>query len=510
MTKNDDSTKIADLQHLIKIVENLKKHGKSVVHCHGCFDLMHIGHIKYLQSAKRKGDILVVTITPDRYVKRGPGRPVFNEIHRAEAIAALDCVDYVSINNTPTATETITLIKPNVYVKGSDFGSVESDPTGRLSLEEKAVKSVGGRMEFTSDEVFSSTKIIKENFDIMPKHIKQFLQDFNKRHDVNEVTKALSKIQKLKVLIIGEPIIDEYNFCHLMQRASKSTTVSTLFQSKELYAGGALCVANHLAGFVDEVGLVGMLGRENSHEKFIRSHIKPNVKLFPCYREDGPTVTKRRYLEGVFMQKMFEVCHFNDYPINTATEKKVMALLSKLFGKYDMVIAADFGHGFITKNIVNQLCTKSPYLVAMTQSNSANLGYNLITKYNRADYIVIDHVETRLACHEQHGEFEPMVKKISKQLHCPCLNTTLGHEGTLYYKKGKFHRVPAFSWKVIDTIGAGDAVLALTSPLTFLDTDPEIVSFIGNCAGALAVQYLGNKETIDYGDLTKLIQSFMK
>ena len=107
-------------------------------------------------------------------------------------------------------------------------------------------------------------------------------------------------------------------------------------------------------------------------------------------------------------------------------------------------------------------------------------------------------------------EFEPMVKKISKQLHCPNINTTLGHEGTLIYSHGKFSRAPALSWKVIDTIGAGDAVLALTSPLTFLDVDPEIVAFIGNCAGALAVQYLGNKETIDYGDLTKLIQSFLK
>ncbi|OGS24091.1 MAG: hypothetical protein A2297_05380 [Elusimicrobia bacterium RIFOXYB2_FULL_48_7] len=510
MNKLEASHKIADLPHLLKTIEGLKKSGKSIVHCHGCFDLMHIGHIKYLQSAKRKGDILVVTVTPDRYVKRGPGRPVFNEIHRAEAIAALDCVDYVYINHSPTATETIRMIKPDIYVKGSDFGSVESDPTGRLGQEQKAVKSIGGKLEFTSDEVFSSTKIIKENFDIMPKHIKQFLSDFTKKHDVNEVTKALGNIQKLKVLIVGEPIMDEYNFCHLMQKASKSTTVSTLFQSKEMYAGGALCVANHLAGFVDEVGMVAMLGKELTHENFIRSHLKPNVKLFPCVRDDGPTVTKRRYLEGVFMQKMFEVCHFNDYPINQATEAKTISLLKKLFPKYDMVIAADFGHGFITPNIVKLLCTKAPYLVAMTQSNSANLGYNLITKYRKADYIVIDHVEMRLACHQQHGEFEPMVKKISKQLHCPNINTTLGHEGTLIYSHGKFSRAPALSWKVIDTIGAGDAVLALTSPLTFLDVDPEIVAFIGNCAGALAVQYLGNKETIDYGDLTKLIQSFLK
>src|SRR3989339_1086665 len=110
--------KIFELEKLAQKIHTLKSEGKKIVHCHGCFDLMHIGHIKYLQSAKRKGDILVVTVTPDRYVKRGPGRPVFNEIHRAEAIAALDCVDYVYINHSPTATETIRMIKPDIYVKG--------------------------------------------------------------------------------------------------------------------------------------------------------------------------------------------------------------------------------------------------------------------------------------------------------------------------------------------------------------------------------------------------------
>ena len=86
---------------LIEISTREKNRKKRIVLCHGVFDLLHLGHIKYLQEAKSLGDILLVTITPDRFVNKGPGRPAFNEKHRAEAIAALEVVDYVSINDWP-------------------------------------------------------------------------------------------------------------------------------------------------------------------------------------------------------------------------------------------------------------------------------------------------------------------------------------------------------------------------------------------------------------------------
>ncbi|MDI6735207.1 MAG: PfkB family carbohydrate kinase [bacterium] len=504
------SEKIVEMDILAKESARLREEGKKIVYCHGCFDLMHIGHIKYLQAAKKKGDILMVTITPDRYVSRGPGRPVFTEIHRLESIAALDCVNYVALNQWTTAVETIHLLKPNIYVKGSDFGSVESDPTGRLTKEEEAIKSVGGELVFTADEVFSSSKLLKDYFGVLPKELDEFLVNFTQRFNITEVIGSLTKIQDIRILIIGEPIIDEYHFCSLLQRASKAPTIATRWISSEEYAGGSLAVANHLAGFIKDVGLIGLLGRENSREEFIRQNLKPNVKFFPCFREDGATVIKVRFLEKVFSQKIFEVQYFNDYPINGEVEKGIINLLKELMSSYDMVISADFGHGFITPKIVNMLCQEAPYLVVMAQSNSSNLGFNPITKYSRADYIVIDHPEIRLACHDQHGDLEPLIKKISKELKCSRINVTLGHEGTLYCCHGTFYRVPVASWKVVDTIGAGDAVLAITSPLTYLNLDPELVAFIGNCAGALAVQYLGNKESIDPAHLKKLIETLMK
>ncbi len=155
--------KIKDIEELSQIMQRVKSDGKKVVLCHGCFDLMHPGHIKYFQAAKRMGDVLAVTITPDRYIDKGPGRPVFNENLRAESIAALECVDYVAINKWPTAEETLRLLRPDIYVKGREFQNLE-DKTGKIQKEYKVIQEIGAELRFTNEIVFSSTKLLNRYY----------------------------------------------------------------------------------------------------------------------------------------------------------------------------------------------------------------------------------------------------------------------------------------------------------------------------------------------------------
>jgi len=155
--------KILLFEKLAERIRVLKSQGKIIVHCHGCFDLMHPGHIKYFQASKQMGDILVVTLTPDKYVDKGPERPVFDETLRAESIAALECVDYVAINQWPTAVETMRLLKPHFYVKGQEFENLE-DKTGKLQKEYAVVQEIGAEIRFTHEIVFSSTKLLRQYF----------------------------------------------------------------------------------------------------------------------------------------------------------------------------------------------------------------------------------------------------------------------------------------------------------------------------------------------------------
>src|SRR5438094_7736014 len=134
------NTKIRRLDELAKSLAAVRLDSKKVVQCHGVFDLLHIGHIKHLEAARKLGDLLVVTITPDRYVNKGPHRPAFPEGLRAEALASLTCVDFVAINEWPTAVEAIQRLRPDFYVKGIVREGGKRDHTDAIQQEENAVK----------------------------------------------------------------------------------------------------------------------------------------------------------------------------------------------------------------------------------------------------------------------------------------------------------------------------------------------------------------------------------
>ena len=143
------ANKIVPLETFAERVAELKAAGKSVVLCHGVFDLLHYGHILHFEEARRQGDALVVTITPDVYVNKGPNRPAFTEAYRAQMLAALEIVDYVAINKWPTAVEMLRAVQPNVYAKGPDYRDRNADITGKIGDEEAAVYESGGRIYFT-------------------------------------------------------------------------------------------------------------------------------------------------------------------------------------------------------------------------------------------------------------------------------------------------------------------------------------------------------------------------
>jgi len=502
--------KIVDIKELAKICKEEKEKGKKIVHCHGCFDLLHPGHIRHFKAAKNFGDILVVTITQDKFVRKGPGRPVFNEHLRLESIASLEVVDYVALNKWETAIETIKLLKPNFYVKGKDYSDKSGDLTGNIFLEEKAVKGGGGEIKFTDEITFSSSKIINKYFTILSAEAADYINRLKKMFTSDDIINIIKNLKDLKVLVIGDAILDEYIFCKAMGKPEKASVVSTKYLYHELYAGGSLVVANHVAGFVDNVHVVTCLGKKDSKQDFIEENLKKNINSKFFFRKDTPTIIKRRYLDDWNKAKLFEVSEINDDFIGQEIEKEIIGYLDKLIPKIDMVIIADFGHGLITPYVQKKIVEGAPFCAVNAQTNSANYGFNLITKYKNVDYISIDEKELRLPYRTKYGQLEPLIERLSKDTLCKKINITLGKSGTIYYQEGSEYFVPVFSDNIVDTLGAGDAVLSITSLLAKKDVNPELIPFVGNAAGALAIKIMGNKESIDIVDLLKFINYIMK
>lgn len=501
--------KILEIQELAEKLKELKSKGKKLVHCHGCFDLMHPGHIRYFQAAKKMGDILAATITPDVYVDKGPGRPVFNQNLRADSIAALECVDYVAINRWPTAEKTIRLLKPDIYVKGHEFEGLE-DETGKLQREYKVLKEIGAELRFTHDIVFSSTKLLNEHY-LYPTETRKFLINFSKKYSFKSITEMLDSVKPLKILLMGDGIIDEYHYCESMGKSPKAQLVVHKYLGHEVFVGGAFAIANHIASVCDSVQLVSLLGKDDTKEDFILNNLKQNVEAKFFYRDDGPTIVKKRYINQYQNQKIFEINYINDEFINSEYESDILDYLERAIPEYDLVLISDFGHGFITDKMIGCAEMFSKRLAVNAQTNGANAGYNLVTKYNNPNYICLDVPEARLAVQDKHSEIDDVAGKLMKILHTDNLIITLGAVGALGINKdGELNRTPGFSTQVVDIVGAGDAFFAYTAPCFAFGMPLQLALFIGNAVGALAVQIVGNKKPVEKHELLKFIRYILE
>ncbi len=502
--------KILELDELAKELTTLRGKNARIVQCHGVFDLLHVGHIRHFEQAKRLGDILVVTLTPDRFVNKGKGRPAFPESLRAEVIAALDSVDFVAINRWPSACETIRLLQPHIFAKGDEFKDLK-DTINHVSMEEEAVRMVGGQIAFTTDITFSSSALINQYLSTYPNEVKDFLAEFSSRFSPEQVLGYLKRAAGLKVLVLGETIIDEYQFCEVMGKSGKEPVLATRYAHTDRFGGGVVACANHLGSFCDRVDMVTFLGEGGDHESFVRANLKANIQPTFFYKSKSPTIVKLRFVEQYLSQKLFEVYHMNDAPLTTAENDQFCAHLDKVVPNYDVVIVADYGHGLLTKEVIQVLCKQSRFLAVNTQSNAGNNGMNTISKYPRADYVCLAHREFALETRDRNLPAEEQVLAVSRKLQCQSLMSTLGRHGTLTYSDSQgFTRVPAFATQIIDRVGAGDAVLCLTSLCVALGAPPEIVGFIGNVVGAEAVAIMGNQRAIERVPLYRHIECLLK
>lgn len=135
--------KVVDRKNITDLVNDLRKNGKTVVTTNGCFDILHVGHVRYLQKTKTFADYSIVMLNSDKSVRsiKGPSRPINNENDRAEILCALSCVDYVVLFDEDSPESLIAEIKPDVHTKGADY-TVETLPEAKVILEN------GGRIEF--------------------------------------------------------------------------------------------------------------------------------------------------------------------------------------------------------------------------------------------------------------------------------------------------------------------------------------------------------------------------
>jgi rfaE bifunctional protein nucleotidyltransferase chain/domain len=507
--------KIASIGEIARRAEAAKAAGKKVVQAHGVFDLLHVGHLRHLEAARRSGSFLVVTLTADKHVNKGPGRPVFTEQLRAEMLAALAFVDAVGINPEPTAESAIKQIRPDIYVKGGEYADSNQDVTGKITDERLAVEAHGGKIVFTFEETYSSSNLLNRHFDLYEPSLRGYLDSLRSGNALERMLAAVEGLKDMKVLIVGEAIIDEYQYVTALGKPSKETMLATQFQSREVFAGGAVAAANHVASFCGKVDLLTCLGAQDSQEDFIRQHLRADVGFDFVTRDDAPTTRKCRFVDiGGSLKKLFEIYSMNDAPLALDVQRRLDGMIAERIQGYDVVIVTDFGHGMLHGSTVKLLAARAPFLALNTQTNSGNHGYNLISKYTRADYICLDGPEARLALHNKYATPNELIRLLPQAIHCERIIVTTGKNGCLAYQKdangGEPYQVPALTNTIVDTVGAGDAFFAVTAPMVARGVSIADAGFLGNAAGAIKVGIVGHRSFVERAPYIKFLTAMLK
>jgi rfaE bifunctional protein nucleotidyltransferase chain/domain len=439
-----------------------------VVQAHGCFDLLHLGHIRHLQAAKAAGDYLVVTVTADRFVRKGPGRPAFTACERMEALRGLGCVDEVQLSDSPTAADAIRRIRPAAFVKGSDYSEASLDAGERNALQE-----VGGQLVITQTEKWSSTALLQPRPDVSDE-IRAYLSGLNVSADA--VIGWLEKARALNVVVIGDAILDDYHYVEVLGKAGKEPILAAQFKRSEQFNGGAYAVA--------------------SHAQACSEHVTTR---------SGPAVVKRRFIETYPFQKLFEVYDMDEAASAQAGDAAARVSLADA----DLLIVADYGHGFVTPSLLERIQQDARFLAVNVQANAGNHGYHTISKYRRADFISLSERELRLDARDQTTRVDQLMADAASTRQSTVL-VTRGAHGCQAIRRGQIVDAPALASHTVDRVGAGDAVFAVAACCAAVGMPLELLTFVAAVVGTLAVGIVGNARYIERDVLYREITRWLR
>lgn len=488
------SDKVVSFDELIVYCRKNKEAGKKIVHTHGGVDILHMGYIKHLQQAKDAGDLLVITISPTRFSEGIKHQQQTSATLCAETLAALECVNRVAICTEGSFKDIVRALQPDKYAYESK--SVITTDTDKNPVINTLQNELAVELVRTKSEDYKDLHYINRYMDLFTPEGKDYLSQLSSRKTVNDFKQLFEKLQTMKVLIIGEAIIDEYQFCQTMNKANKEPILAVRMLHNETYAGGALAIANHISGFCQEVGIVTGIGND-TYLSFIEDSLADNIKRHFLMRKNSPTLVKRRFVEDYLSQKLFETYLMENELLSQEEENELNSMLDNIIADYDIVIVADYGHGLMTESIIEKVCSKAKFLAVNAQTNAGNKGFNHISKYPKANYVSIDAPEARQEVRNQSADIEDIMTQIISKINCPRLTVTRGKLGcTILEREAGFTNVPAFALKMVDRIGAGDAFLTFSSCFTAMGCDADLTGFIGNVAGAEACATMGNKESI--------------
>lgn len=441
--------------------------------CHGCFDIVHPGHVRHLRWARAQGDALLVTITADRGISKGAGRPLIPHDLRAENLASLDMVDAVHVVDDPTAEGILAAIEPDIYVKGREYES-NNDP--RFAAERSAVEAAGGRVVFSSgDIVFSSTALIaalEGGRDTGVEASAGALAQILRQPGVGtaRLGEVLDATRGRRVLVVGESIQEVYRVCQAPQVAAREPVMTLRPAGERRFDTGAAGVAAHLAAMGLSPTLLTMPPAGPAGEGFAARLGDAGVALWALPPTPESLVVEH-FVAGA--QRLMTVDHARPIAADARLRESITSAVGELAPRVDAVCVADQGLGLlagpVSRTIGELLRERSCILTASAQARGASP-----LAIRHADLLCVAEPDLRRAVANPAGSLTSSAWSAMDAAQARTAIVGLGAEGLLAFDRlaeavdtgdgwptrVRAQPVPSLAPLPLDSCGADAAVLA--------------------------------------------------
>ena len=476
----------------IREVIGARPRAKKVIMCHGTFDVVHPGHVRHMLYAKTKADVLIASLTADEHIKKGNMRPYVPQALRAMNLAALEMVDYVVIDQDPTPRKNLALIQPDFFAKGYEYTAGAVHPKTQEEID--ILDGYGGEIIFTpGDIVYSSSALIELS---PPSIAVEKLMTLMEAEDVSfqDLRNALQEIKGLRVHVVGDTIVDSYTYCSMIGGMTKTPTLSVRFENKVDYVGGAGIVAKHLRAAGADVTFSTVLGND-AFKNFVLDDLNAfGVNCLPIIDETRPTTNKNAIVAEAY--RMLKV----DTLDNRSISDKIVEQLKKQLGKTDSqaVVFSDFRHGMFNRGTVPQLTAAIPKGAFRVADSQVASRWGNILEFQEFDLITPNEREARFALGDQDSVVRPLALELLKRSHCGTLILKCGERGIITYRSKPeneyraFFSIETFASRVVDAVGAGDALLAYATLALVATKNDVIASILGNMAAGVECEHDGN------------------
>lgn len=482
---------------------------------HGVFDVIHIGHIEHFREAKSHCNKLIVSVTADKFVNKGPGRPAFNVKERVEFLKSIIYVDDVIISNHETAIQSIQKIKPNIYFKGLDYNKIDTRSKNNLGKEILELKKYGGKFLITNSKLRSSSKILNENYNFIKKDVKLFLKTIDKNNTIIKLANSLfqKKEKDSKVLLTGEPILDYYSRVVMQGKSQKSSVVSATKVKTNKYGGGSILVANLLSELMDVINY--LVNGNNKVKKILKSYLTNPNKINIITTKDQSFqkfLIKERFIDKYSNARIFQLNQNQKFFNLNKNNLKFQKTFLKQIQRFKNIIIFDFGYGYFDETFCKLLKTKNNKFYINCQTNSSNFGYNLFSKYNKAEILCIDETEFRLTVKNRHDNLYNLIEQNKKfSTYYKVFIVTSGAAGCYILHKKNIEYIPAVYETTMDTTGCGDIFFS-TFIYLYLKNQFSLreIAFLSHVAAGLHGLNDGNKNIINKNNFFQTSQSLLK